>query len=202
MGLPSNLQSGVHWCSHFPTSQSISDLSPIFRSSAERFVRALRNAGADVRISATLRPRQRALLMNMSWRVAQRSISPQDATQMCANGVVVSGQSTVVPINWVHNDSEGNYSEDASLRAARAMKSGYSLVHQPSLTSMHMKGEAIDMTVTWSGTLSIVNGSGQTVTINSLPRDGAGNTALHTVGRSYGVIKLVSDRPHWSRNGH
>lgn len=202
MSMPSNLQSGRHWCSHFPTSNSTLDLAGGFRDNTERFIRALRNATASVSVSATLRPRQRALLMNMSWRVANRSVTPQEATRMCTEGVTVTGQSTVVPINWVHNDSNGNYSERASLKAAREMKSGYHLVFQPSLDSLHMAGEAIDMTITWSGTLTIIDGLGQTVTITTHPRNGAGNTALHNVGRSYGVIKLTSDAPHWSRNGH
>jgi hypothetical protein len=28
------------------------------------------------------------------------------------------------------------------------------------------------------------------------------NTALHGVGESYGLIKLTSDAPHWSVDGH
>jgi len=33
------------------------------------------------------------------------------------------------------------------------------------------------------------------------PRDGS-NRALHKVGRSHGVVKLPSDPPHWSSDGH
>jgi len=200
MSFPSNLQSGSHWCAFFPTSQSTSDLSPIFRGNVERFLNALNRAGAYVVISATLRPRNRALLMHMSWRVANGLITPQEATQRCANGVVVANQSTVIPINWVHNDPEGEYSEAASLQAAREMKNNYRLVHQPSLNSIHMEGNAIDMNISWSGTLTIVNATGQTVEIASFPRDGS-NEMLHNVGRGYGVIKLASDPPHWSENG-
>ena len=34
------------------------------------------------------------------------------------------------------------------------------------------------------------------------PRSGNTNTALHKVGASYKVVKLLSDPPHWSDNGH
>jgi hypothetical protein len=27
------------------------------------------------------------------------------------------------------------------------------------------------------------------------------NAALHVLGASYGVLKLVTDAPHWSHNG-
>ena len=80
------------------------------------------------------------------------------------------------------------------------MKNNYRLVHQPSLNSIHMEGNAIDMNISWSGTLAIVNATGQTVEITSFPRDG-NNETLHNVGRGYGVIKLASDPPHWSENG-
>jgi hypothetical protein len=44
--------------------------------------------------------------------------------------------------------------------------------------------------------------SGKIVTIETTPRTGADNKRLHAVGATYGVIKLVSDRPHWSDTGH
>jgi hypothetical protein len=58
------------------------------------------------------------------------------------------------------------------------------------------------MSISWSGTLAIKDANGRTVSIRSEPRTGAGNRDLHRVGRSYGAIKLVSDPPHWSDNGH
>ncbi len=51
------------------------------------------------------------------------------------------------------------------------------------------------------GTLKIVDGKGNTVSIGA-PRNGAANTTLHDVGASYRVKKLVSNEPHWSDNGH
>lgn len=63
---------------------------------------------------------------------------------------------------------------------AAEMVEGYGLAYQPSLTSRHIQRRAIDMTITgWTGTAS----------------------ALHALGASYGVHKLVSDLPHWSDDG-
>ena len=58
------------------------------------------------------------------------------------------------------------------------------------------------MTITWAGTLKIADAAGKIVTITSTPRTGADNAELHAVGKSYGVIKLVADHPHWSDDGH
>lgn len=43
--------------------------------------------------------------------------------------------------------------------------------------------------------------SGSAITITTTPRTGM-NPALHAVGQTYGVIKLVADPPHWSDDGH
>jgi hypothetical protein len=43
--------------------------------------------------------------------------------------------------------------------------------------------------------------NGATKTIGSLPRTGL-NHDLWAVGATYGVLKLPSDPPHWSSNGH
>jgi hypothetical protein len=106
-----------------------------------------------------------------------------------------------VDIQWVHTDSLGNPDVPASRTAARAMVRGYGIVHRPSLTSRHTEGLAIDMNISWTGTLSIPLGNNQTRQITTTPRSGA-NTDLHAVGRGFGVIKLVTDPPHWSNDGH
>jgi hypothetical protein len=74
----------------------------------------------------------------------------------------------------------------------------------PALNSRHTQKQAIDMNISWSGTLTINNASGTAVTISSNPKTGM-NSELHTVGATYGVIKFVggnSDKPHWSNDGH
>jgi hypothetical protein len=82
------------------------------------------------------------------------------------------------------------------------MVQGYEIVYKPALTSRHTEGKAIDMAIKWEGDLVIVNGKGSKVTIKTTPRNGSGNAQLHQVGSSFGVIKLSSDPPHWSSDGH
>ncbi len=53
------------------------------------------------------------------------------------------------------------------------------------------------MNVSWQNTLRIAEADGDIVEIAG-PGDGASSTQLHRVGRTYGVLKLVSDPPHWS----
>ncbi|HEU4326647.1 MAG TPA: glycoside hydrolase family protein [Roseiflexaceae bacterium] len=182
--------SGEQWVARFPTSRSTADLAGDFGGNVDRFIEALRAAGASVRISATLRPPERAFLMHYAWRIAQGDINPADVP--AREGV---------EIDWVHRNAQGRPDRAASRAAAQRMVDAYEIVHRPSLTSRHTEGLAIDMTITWSGTLSIANAEGETVRIASTPRTGAGNTELHAVGATYGVQKLASDPPHWSSDG-
>lgn len=176
--------SGAAWVGRFPTSRSLDALEPPFRAKAEAFVAALEAAGARVHVFATRRPPERAYLMRYAWDVSRGRIAPADVPAMPG-----------VDIVWDHGD-------DAASRAAAAeMVEYFWLAHRPSLQSRHIEGLAIDMHVTWTGKLSIVDGKGKTRTIASTPRNGADNRALHAVGASYGVRKLVADAPHWSSDG-
>ncbi len=175
--------SGAGWVSSFSTSRSLDDLEAPFREAAKAFVSALRNAGADVRISATYRPRERAYLMHWAWQIAKLGYDPKNVPPMAG-----------VNIEWVHA------SEAASRKAARDMVSAYGMVNIAALNSRHTERRAIDMTVSWSGTLSITTISGATKAISTVPRNGS-NTELIEVGRQYGAIKLISDPPHWSDDG-
>ena len=69
------------------------------------------------------------------------------------------------------------------------------------LDSNHLTGQAIDMDISWSGTLKIKNAKGDEVEITSAPTNG-GNKDLQALGETYGVKKLASDPPHWSFDGH
>ncbi|MDB6141995.1 MAG: peptidoglycan-binding protein [Pseudomonas sp.] len=86
------------------------------------------------------------------------------------------------------------------------MVNGYGMKNlkvAPSLTSRHIEGHAIDMSISWSGSLSILDSAGAMVTIATEPKTGM-NTQLHAVGASYGVIKFrggEKDKPHWSTDG-
>jgi hypothetical protein len=183
--------SGAQWIGRFPTSTSTADLSPSFAQAVDSFIAALQAAGANVAISATYRPPERAYLMHYAYRIARSGLDPATVPAMAG-----------VDICWLHRDSVGNPDVAASITAAEAMVQGYGIVFAPALHSRHTERLAIDMNITWTGNLTIEDGNGQTVTITTTPRTGAGNLDLHAVGATYGVIKLVSDRPHWSSDGH
>ena len=182
--------SGPAWVQKFPTSTSTDDLVDPFRSNVKKFLAALKKSGATVSISATLRPKERVYLMYWSFQIAG-GLDPEKAEAMAG-----------VDIDWVHRDAQGKKDLAASKAAAGKMVAGYGIVYQPAKASCHSGGTAIDMDIAWkSGTLTISGGAGKKVTIAGTPKDG-GNTGLQLVGRSYGVIKLVSDPPHWSSDGH
>lgn len=181
--VPASL-SGAHWVAFFPTSRSIDDLAEPFRSNVTAFVKALRNAGADLSVSATFRPEERAYLMHFAWRIAREDLDPAEVPAKPS-----------VPITWRHPTPA------KSRAAARDMVNGYSIAFKPSLTSRHTAALAIDMTISWSGTLSIRQQDGTTLAIDTTPRNGS-NSRLIAVGHGYDVIKLLNDPPHWSDNGH
>jgi hypothetical protein len=188
--MPAKTLSGAAWVARFPTSTSTLDLVDPFKTKATDFVAALRKAGATVTISATLRPAQRAYLMHWSFRVAKQGYDPTKVPAMAG-----------VDIEWVHRDVKNQVDTAASKAAALEMVRGYGIVYRPALRSRHTEGKAIDMTIVWETSLTLTPPKGAPVSIKSKPRDG-GNTELHAVGKSFGVIKLVSDPPHWSSDGH
>lgn len=105
-----------------------------------------------------------------------------------------------VGIRWEHDD------EAASRTGALEMTRGFGLampprsIHPPALTSNHITGRAIDMTIRWSGVIELPRKDGSAVTVTWTPNVNS-NLGLHDVGASYGVRKLRSDAPHWSFNG-
>ena len=183
--------SGSSWVLQFPTSTSIEDLSEPFRSNTRRFVTALRQGPASVTVADTLRRAERAFLMHFAFAVARESVDPNTVP-------AIPG----VDIRWVHSGVNGQPDLAASRVAAEEMVRGYGIVFKPSLTTQHSLGLAIDMTVTWQNMLLITDGNGKTVSITSAPHTGAGNADVHQVASSFGVIKLLTDPPHWSSNGH
>jgi hypothetical protein len=183
--------SGPQWVSKFPTSSSLDDLTEPFRTKAKRFIGALRSAHATVDVSDTLRPPQRAYLMHFSFVIAREAFDP----------AAVPPRSDV-DIQWVHTDSTGKADLVASKKAVEQMVLGYGIVFKPVLISRHIEGNAVDMDITWQNNLVIAKADGSLQTISSTPRTGAGNTDLHKVGSTYGVIKLLTDAPHWSSDGH
>jgi hypothetical protein len=182
--------SGLAWVERFPTSKSTDTLVDGFRQKCEAFLAALKDAGADVSINATLRPPERAYLMHWSFVINTGEVEPGDVPPQAG-----------VEIEWVHRKANGTPDLAASRAAAAVMVHGYDIAHRPSLTSLHIFGKAIDMSIDWTGALNIKQKNGAEKTIGSLPRSGL-NNALWAVGATYGVIKLPSDPPHWSSTGH
>jgi hypothetical protein len=182
--------SGPSWVAQFPTSKSVSDLVEPFQTNVKSFLQALDDAGANVSIAATFRPPERAFLMNVSFRVAKGLLDPASAP---AN--------PKIDIQWIHTDGAGDPDPAASTQAAEQMVVGYGIVFAPALASRHTEGLAIDMDITWDGVLSIADATGMMKIISSSPADG-GNADLHAVGATYNVIKLITDPPHWSSDGH
>ena len=88
-----------------------------------------------------------------------------------------------------------------SRKAAEETVKLFGMAHIASLTSNHIRGKAIDMNISWKGTLVIMRPPPLLTRIDSHPRTGQ-NRELHEIGASvFGVRKLVSDPPHWSCNG-
>lgn len=183
--------SGPAWVPLFPTTSSLEALTEPFRSKAKAFLAALKAAHAVVTVTDTLRSAERAWLMHFSFEIANGQTLP-------ANVPVKPG----VNIQWVHMNAAGQPDLAASIAAAKQMVQGYGIVFKPVLASRHIDGEALDMTITWQKDLVIARHDGTLQTISSLPRTGSGNADLHAVGASYGVMKLLSDAPHWSLDGH
>ena len=180
--------SGAAWWhanqANYPNSAAIADLDPGFRTKVESFLAALANANATVRVAATRRNAARAALMHWSFKLSEGKVKAKDVP-------VIVG----CDIDWVHAD------ETASQKAAKEMVDLFQIVFQPSLNSLHIRGLAVDMNISWTGTLNITGADGVAVEIGT-PLNGASNTDLHAVGKGYGVIKLLSDKPHWSSTGH
>ncbi|ADW76153.1 hypothetical protein Rahaq_4572 (plasmid) [Rahnella aceris] len=170
--------SGRQWVNRYPTSVSLTDLEVPFRESVNNFVLAIKTGGGGVSVSATYRPVERAYLMHYSWMIARESLAPAQVPPM--NGV---------NIDWQHKGDNS-----AAVAAAEEMVAGYQIVYRPVLTSRHTQRRAIDMTITGVIGKTIVTKLNIETPIKN-------NSDLYSVGASYGVIKLISDPPHWSDDG-
>jgi D-alanyl-D-alanine dipeptidase len=170
--------SGPGWVSEFPTRTDTAALLPAFGAAVDRFINALQAGGATVAISATLRPPERAYLMHYAYRIAHGGLPAASVPAMAG-----------VDIAWAHPTAA------ASKLAAKQMVTGYGIVYAPALASRHSEGRAIDMTITGHIGRTFNNAENQPVQVNNA-------TQLHALGASFGVIRLPSDPPHWSDDGH
>lgn len=184
--------SGPAWVAKFPGSSSLEDCIEPFRTGLKSFIAAMRSAGATVKVSATKRPAERAWLMHWAWKIAKDGISPTTVPTKVG-----------IEIEWVHR-KDGNVDLVASMHAAAAMVAAYGMEQQAALSSRHVEGRAVDMTISWSGALELMDASGKPRKITSDPKNGT-NADLKTCGKTYGVIKIkpeAKDPPHWSDDGH
>ncbi len=177
----------------YANSTSIDKLDSTFKLNISAFKKAIIDAGANITISTTRRSEKRAYLLHWSWKIAKGLIT---ADKVPAK----SG----VDIVWDHGDKV------SSRKAAQEMVILANIKYLPSLTSNHIRGKAIDWTITWTGNLKIKNKAGKEIEISSEPRHGGkgrtnnGNTDIHAIGKTYGVIKakfIKIDGPHWSLDG-
>jgi hypothetical protein len=194
--------SGRSWVDLFPTSTSLDDLDPTFKAKVRAFADALVAAGADIEITASRRPRERAYLMHYAWAIWKHREDPKSIPAFKPRG----GEAAV-DIQWLHTTATGAPDIGASRDAAAEMVAGYQMLKlgtPPALNSNHIAGKALDMVVTWDGDLAVDDKDGKVHTITSTPRDST-NADLIKVGKTYGVIHFVNvlkDRPHWSVDGH
>jgi hypothetical protein len=185
--MASNLSGKEWWKSNqgkYPNSKSVDDLESGFKSNVVKFMGLLKTAGAKISISSTRRDANRAFLMHYCWKVANEEIEAS----------AVPGRSNVA-IVWDHGNKED------SIKGAKEMVELFGIKFKPSLTSNHIKGTAVDMTITWSGELSLGPLPDGTFKNVDGPSNGSANKELHAIGYQYGVRKLIKDPPHWSADG-
>ena len=119
---------------------------------------------------------------------------------------IPQGGEQPINIQWLHMATTGTPNLSASINAAHAMVVAYHIANlhvPPALNSNHIQGKALDMLISWQGTLVIKDKTGTTKSMSAAPRDGT-NSDLIKVGKTYGVHHLhnvMADPPHWSHNG-
>ena len=176
---------GPQWCARFPPSKSLDDLVPDFSDRVRAFLSQLAKAGASVSIADTYRTPERAYLMHWCCMIGGSGQDPHAVPPRPG-----------VNIDWTCGNSTAN-----AKAAAKQMMAGYQIQFPAALESRHTQRRAIDMTIGWNGTLNIRDFNGQNHAITSSPRNGS-NPDLIKVGATFGVIKLATDPPHWSDDGH
>lgn len=189
-------KSGIFWVTwasaHAADSKSIEDLDDTFKGNVKEFIAALEAAGATVSVTNTLRSADRAYLFHWCWMISLGKAKASDAP--ARDGV---------DIQWDHG------AEEQSKKGAKDMVDHFGLAvppastNAPALDSRHIEGKAIDMNITWTGTMKIKKKGakdGEEISIDYMA-DVNKNTKLHEVGESYGVKKLTTDAPHWSTDG-
>ncbi|PCK07259.1 MAG: hypothetical protein COA42_15175 [Alteromonadaceae bacterium] len=186
-------KSGKYWVTwantHAKNSSKVDDLEFTFKPKVKAFIKALEDGGANITIKATNRHKKRAYLFHWCWKIYLGKCKPSAPPKLIG-----------VDIQWDHGDL------GKSKAGAKEMIDGFGLaippnsVYPPSITSKHIGGMAIDMDITWKGTIKVKKKDGTEVSVE-FKSDTSKNTVLHAIGASYGVKKLINDKPHWSFDG-
>ena len=133
----SNLSGRAWWNANqarWPDSEDLDDLDSDWGDNVKKFIKIIKEAGAKVRIISTRRPRNRAYLMHYSWMIANGRIEPADVPKRAG-----------INIQWDHGDDK------ISRKAAQEMFDCFGLAHYAAgKRSNHVKGKAIDMSITWT----------------------------------------------------
>lgn len=183
---------GPAWVARFPGSDRIADCVDPFKTNLAKFVLALKNGGSDVRIVATFRPPERAYLMHYAcWIKGFRD--KQGIFQQAEPATIPP--MTGVDIDWTCG---GNFARAKAF--ASQMVSGYGIVYPAALNSRHTQGRAVDMHITVPAGATISDAAGHAFIIAG-GADGT-DSRIVAIGKTFGVIKLASDPPHWSDDGH
>jgi hypothetical protein len=175
---------GPKWCARFPTSAILDTLTPEFYRKASAFVAALRQGGATVTINATYRPPERAYLMHWACMIGGGGQDPEVVPAMAG-----------VAIDWTCGGDRA-----MAKAAARAMMAGYEIAFPAALASRHTQRRAVDMTIWIPGGARIKARDGSEV-LFAQTCDGT-DARVVAIGKGYAVLKLASDPPHWSDDGH
>jgi len=80
------------------------------------------------------------------------------------------------------------------------MMQGYGISYPAALVSRHTQRRAIDMTI-WIPPGAHIKARDGSVVIFQQACTGT-DPRVAAIGKTYGVIKLASDPPHWSDDGH
>ena len=184
---------GPVWPPRFPGSQSLDDLVDPFKTSAKNFVASLTGGKIEHVITATYRPLQRAYLMHWCCAIAGYRDKVSGAfTQISPDKVPpMKG----VDIDWTCGGDLG-----AARSAAIKMRTDYGIVFPAALESNHTKRLAMDLHVLIREGQSMNDAEGKAYVFK---RDGnALDPNLVAIGKTFGCLKLLSDLPHWSVDGH
>jgi len=202
--------SGPQWRGRYNDSSRLNDLSDAYRPKVQNFLAALHQAGVTPSINQTLRAKETGYLMHYAWLIHSENLDPNSIETFPG-----------VNVCWMHYDDTGAQDRAAAKAAADAMVSAWDIAYAPAWpTSMHFTGDAVDMSMSWTGDIYVKDASGTAVPVVGEPRTGGrskdeagnqlpsgdprrgGHPMLVIIGGSYGVIKLPSDPPHWSSNGN